>query len=630
MARQQDLTDSHGSRLAALQRVIYYSRRMTEEAKHRNEVKERIRFAMSAGASEYQDILSLCEGADPRLVAECIAEIGAVVTRSTTALPLRETLPQVPAADPFRSQWWFSGETVEFFFDRIATRTRVGGGRVLCLGAPTVGHLLLARGIDTLVLDVDKDVVAMIHDVFGDRAREFDAADELPHDLLSTFTATVIDPPWYDVAAHVFLRRAIDACMPNGEVLMSLPPRLTRPGTDRFRSELIDSLLKAGHELLSLESQKVGYLVPRFEEAALGGDFGFRGIPWRRADLLHVRKREGATTIPAPPLERVVVSVFARNPPEFRVFLREKQSADPSILLERLPLYSKNISTRASAGEDPDIWTSEKVGVRTGNRSLIEKALVVWGDKSVRTREDAIARLKPEYPALAERIVEELDRELSLWSRFATQPPLRTDREIADAKRKSLTEWATSASPREHKHDDDRYRDGYQRDRDRILWAGSLRTLGHKTQLFPSEHDDQTRQRLTHSIEVMQLASTIGASFGLDRDLIEAGALAHDIGHTPFGHAGEHALHGLFEQIHPQLHGFNHYEHGVDVIRWLEGPYYASNVTAFHGLNLTPEVAECVLKHTFCHSGMTPSSEQLLREGKHGDLIPKGYCHLEG
>lgn len=70
-------------------------------------------------------------------------------------------------------------------------------------------------------------------------------------------------------------------------------------------------------------------------------------------------------------------------------------------------------------------------------------------------------------------------------------------------------------------------------------------------------------QRLTHSIEVMQLASTIGSSFGLDRDLIEAGALAHDIGHTPFGHAGEVALDKTLRKVAPSIHGFNHYEHGL-------------------------------------------------------------------
>jgi dGTPase len=157
-----------------------------------------------------------------------------------------------------------------------------------------------------------------------------------------------------------------------------------------------------------------------------------------------------------------------------------------------------------------------------------------------------------------------------------------------------------------------------------------LRRLSNKTQLFLYTYDDQLRQRLTHSIEVSQLATTIGASFGLDRDLIEAGALAHDIGHTPFGHAGEHALHKLFNEIHKKLGGFNHYEHGVDVVRWLEGPYYVSDATQFFGLNLTPEVLECILKHTYCQTRDEFSTEELLRRSKHTRLIPGGFCHLEG
>lgn len=128
----------------------------------------------------------------------------------------------------------------------------------------------------------------------------------------------------------------------------------------------------------------------------------------------------------------------------------------------------------------------------------------------------------------------------------------------------------------------------------------------------------------------MQLASTIGASFGLDRDLIEAGALAHDIGHTPFGHAGEHALDRLLNEIHSELGGFNHYEHGVDVVRWLEGPYYVSRTTSFHGLNLTPEVAECILKHTYCQTVDAVSAEEILKRSKHARFIRDGYCHLEG
>jgi dGTPase len=156
-----------------------------------------------------------------------------------------------------------------------------------------------------------------------------------------------------------------------------------------------------------------------------------------------------------------------------------------------------------------------------------------------------------------------------------------------------------------------------------------LRRLSNKTQLFPAEHDEDLRQRLTHSIEVYQLASTIGASFGLDGDLIEAGALAHDIGHTPFGHAGEHALNKLFNTVEAQLGGFNHYEHGVDVVRFLEGPYYASSATQFSGLNLSDEVLECIFKHTYCHTGEF-GSEDLWKWSKHQARIKKGYCHLEG
>jgi dGTPase len=163
-----------------------------------------------------------------------------------------------------------------------------------------------------------------------------------------------------------------------------------------------------------------------------------------------------------------------------------------------------------------------------------------------------------------------------------------------------------------------------------VLWSQALRRLAHKTQLFPTEHDDQLRQRLAHSIEVMQLASTIGSSFGLDRDLIEAGALAHDIGHTPFGHAGEHALNRLLDEVDAKIGGFNHYEHGVDVVRWLEGPYAVSRTTAFPGLNLTPEVAECILKHTYCQVGGLLSADKLHKASKHSAFIPSGYCHLEG
>src|SRR5262249_3851283 len=110
----------------------------------------------------------------------------------------------------------------------------------------------------------------------------------------------------------------------------------------------------------------------------------------------------------------------------------------------------------------------------------------------------------------------------------------------------------------------------------------------------------------------------------------EAGSLAHDIGHTPFGHAGEHALHKLLNRIEPALGGFNHYEHGIDVLRYLEGPYRESPANPFTGLNLTPEVYECVLKHTYFHCDHEFSSESLRSHSTHKDLIKGGFSHLEG
>ena len=104
----------------------------------------------------------------------------------------------------------------------------------------------------------------------------------------------------------------------------------------------------------------------------------------------------------------------------------------------------------------------------------------------------------------------------------------------------------------------------YQRDRDRILHAKSFRRLKHKTQVFLRPQGDHYRTRLTHTLEVAQIARTIARALCLNEDLTEAAALGHDLGHTPFGHAGEHAL----NEICPL--GFAHYRQSVRVVEVLE------------------------------------------------------------
>lgn len=124
----------------------------------------------------------------------------------------------------------------------------------------------------------------------------------------------------------------------------------------------------------------------------------------------------------------------------------------------------------------------------------------------------------------------------------------------------------------------------FQRDRDRIIHCQSFRRLKHKTQVFLAPSGDHYRTRLTHTLEVSQIARTIARALQLNEDLTEAIALAHDLGHTPFGHAGERALNSLSSS------GFKHYEQSVRVVEKLEKNGL--------GLNLTDEVKNGILCHT--------------------------------
>ena len=131
-------------------------------------------------------------------------------------------------------------------------------------------------------------------------------------------------------------------------------------------------------------------------------------------------------------------------------------------------------------------------------------------------------------------------------------------------------------------------RDIFQRDRDRIVHSVAFRRLRHKTQVFVAPDGDHFRVRLTHSIEVAQIGRTIARALGLNEDLTEALCLAHDLGHPPFGHAGETALNSaLFD-----AGGFDHNAHAVRLVTKLEAPY-----PGFDGLNLSWEALEGLAKH---------------------------------
>ena len=131
-------------------------------------------------------------------------------------------------------------------------------------------------------------------------------------------------------------------------------------------------------------------------------------------------------------------------------------------------------------------------------------------------------------------------------------------------------------------------RSPWQRDRDRVIHSSAFRALQYKTQVFVNHEGDYYRTRLTHSIEVAQIARSIARALGLDEDLTEALALAHDLGHTPFGHAGEDALDAAMQPFG----GFDHNGQSLKTVTMLETRY-----AAFDGLNLTWETLEGLAKH---------------------------------
>ena len=172
---------------------------------------------------------------------------------------------------------------------------------------------------------------------------------------------------------------------------------------------------------------------------------------------------------------------------------------------------------------------------------------------------------------------------------------MRTRQDIEMLEEKVLVSYAMKSKDsrgRKYKEDKHDIRTCYQRDRDRIVHCEAFRKLEYKTQVFVIYEGDYYRTRLTHTIEVAQIARTIGRNLQLNEDLIEAIALAHDLGHPPFGHAGEKALNHIMGSEKSNLK-FNHNQRSFDIVAGFEKRY-----PNFDGLNLTKEVLVGILKHS--------------------------------
>ncbi|MCP5156475.1 MAG: deoxyguanosinetriphosphate triphosphohydrolase [Ectothiorhodospiraceae bacterium] len=173
------------------------------------------------------------------------------------------------------------------------------------------------------------------------------------------------------------------------------------------------------------------------------------------------------------------------------------------------------------------------------------------------------------------------------------------------AERPDLAPYAARESTsrgRVHDEPGSRFRGAFQRDRDRIVHSAAFRRLEYKTQVFVNHEGDMFRTRLTHSIEVAQIARTLARVLGLNEDLVESIALAHDLGHTPFGHAGQEALDACMREHG----GFEHNLQSLRIVDVLEERY-----PRFPGLNLTFETREGILKH--CDVRLAPTLGDLGR-----------------
>jgi dGTPase len=161
--------------------------------------------------------------------------------------------------------------------------------------------------------------------------------------------------------------------------------------------------------------------------------------------------------------------------------------------------------------------------------------------------------------------------------------------QLEERERRTLSPYACLASEsrgRDHPEEEHDYRTAFQRDRDRILHSKAFRRLKHKTQVFLAPEGDHYRTRLTHTLEVAQIARTAARALYLNEDLTEAIALGHDLGHTPFGHAGEFVLNEVFAP------GFHHFEQSLRIVEKLESTRHGQ------GLNLTFEVRDGILNHS--------------------------------
>lgn len=603
--------------------------------------------------ADFLTLLSECYGADPRKVHETLNNLlKKIIIKEDNHYKLKSEIPmpdwskartdtlrklrKLPEPDPLSCQWWFDLDTLVLLSKTI---WKYVNNQPVFLGTPILGYFYsIATGKKCTVLDTDGTVLKALNFPRHAKNIKYNVEDPIPAKLRNKFDLVVIDPPWYPKLLELFLIQSRILAKPNSLILFIIPSLWTRPKEAMQRNAMLKYLQRDGFKILGIDHNIIGYSVPLFEAEAYRDIKDFDGRSWRRADLLFAILPEKAVKWKYKKKRTLGVKDYCDKNSNRRVFLRKNTVAPGSgFYIKEDSKFSTSVSSREAPIGKIGFWTGGKRGFIIREPHIFEIILQSWQKGLSRKKTTNILR---KNHSNAQDIMTKFCSQLNLWEKRTTKGPLQYGEDLKVSRKKAVSStWASEPSNKENdkpdrvhikKYDADPFRLEFQRDRDRIMWSKSFKRLLGKAQVFPVEHDEHIRRRLTHSLTVCQLAITVAKAFRLDPDLTEAIALAHDIGHPPFGHAGEEAIDYFLKRLGFTC-GFNHYENGVDVLHFLENAYLSSGAGGYTGLNLCKKVYEGVFKHMYYKEEGHQNQNELYRLSKHKrKLFYNDFCHLEG
>ncbi|MEF1229695.1 bis-aminopropyl spermidine synthase family protein, partial [Vibrio fortis] len=325
---------------------------------------------------------------------------------------------KLPAANPLFFQWWYTLESQELMTTRLLDIHSEDS--IVCLGTPTLAATIASYSKNVTLLDIDEDIVSLFNSVFlnGPKAEAYDVNNDVADFHKQKYDCIAIDPPWYPSEFKKFISRAIQLSKDGAVIYCSIPQKLTRPGIEEERKELISSLQACGHRLSYVEPNVMKYIVPYFEEEALkNSGVAIKNQPWRSSDLLVIEVNGNKTLSFEPDVTKEVKS-FSRvgNSNMFRAFL-EKTDIDTCFPISKVEGFSGSISKRDGV-EQVNLWTSDKQGFQVDDTELFSDIMQLWSTghdikKTAKIINDRDVHGKSQKQI--EQIIEKLEELTGFW-----------------------------------------------------------------------------------------------------------------------------------------------------------------------------------------------------------------------